>query len=644
MCGIAGAWDPSVSTEALRQTVKAMTHALLMRGPDGQGLWSDAASGVALGHQRLSVIDLTEAGEQPMVSESGRYVLSYNGEIYNQDELLKALGRDARSFRGHSDTEVALATIERFGIAGAVQRFNGMFALAIWDREERRLSLVRDRLGIKPLFYGSTGRAVLFGSQASVFRQHSQFDASLDPDAVAAYLRASCVPAPLCIYRNAKKVMPGTIVHFGSATGAPRVEEYWDALAVATAGQANPRSDADPRDLVDELDALLTDSVRRRLISDVPLGAFLSGGIDSSTVVALMRKVSNQSIKTFTIGTQESSHDESSDARVIAEHLGTDHHELIATPQDALAVVPHLSSYYDEPFADSSQIPTYLVSQLARRHVTVSLSGDGGDELFGGYNRHIWGPRVAKINRAMPGPLRRGLAASLLHVKPRSLDRFYETFVPKIGPLNMRLPSNKALKFARAMSCRSQSEMYDVLVNSGGEPASLLNSEFYTGASEALRLAALSDVAHAFMFQDMIGYLPNDILTKVDRASMAVSLEARVPLLDHRVVEFAWSLPLSVKHRDGLGKWVLRQVLDRYVPSKLMDRPKSGFGVPIDDWVRGPLRSWGNSLVARSSDNRVFEHGRLDVAWQQYLGQSDGQGWNLLMLLDWLEKSQPTDL
>ncbi len=634
MCGIAGIWNPGASSDALARIARSMTQVLHRRGPDGEGYWNEPRGGLSVGHRRLSILDLSDQGKQPMVSESGRYVITYNGEIYNLAELRLELGRDAKSFRGHSDTEVALATIEKFGLCAAVQRFNGMFAFALWDRESQELSLVRDRMGIKPLFYGSAGKAIIFGSQSSSLRQHPEFDTTLDPEAVAAYLRASCIPAPLCIHRDAKKVMPGTILHFASSESEPRLEVYWDPLEVALEGQRNPRSDEHPQELVDELDELLTDSVRKRLISDVPLGAFLSGGIDSSTVVALMSKVSTQPVKTFTIGTQEASHDESLDAKAIARHLNTEHHELIITAQDALDVVKMLPEYYDEPFADSSQIPTYLVSKMAREHVTVSLSGDGGDELFGGYNRHIWAPRIAKLNRVIPRNIRRRIAAGLGSVGPETLDWIYEKFASPIGGLNVRLPSDKAFKLARAFSSASDAEMYDLLANGSTDPAKVLSPDFYQGKKQSAQLAPLPDIAHKFMFQDMIGYLPNDILTKVDRASMAVSLEARVPILDHRVVEFAWTLPGSVKQRNGQGKWILRQVLSKYVPAELFDRPKSGFGIPIGDWLEGPL---GQEAELRNGHRQ-----ELGFSGDEHPATTPEGQWTQLMLQSWYSLIQST--
>tara|TARA_R110002073_G_scaffold74100_2_gene181066 strand:- start:57065 stop:59002 length:1938 start_codon:yes stop_codon:yes gene_type:complete len=645
MCGIAGLWDSTSSPGQLERIATNMTEVLRHRGPDGHGLWSEPRGGLVFGHRRLSILDLSEHGKQPMISESGRYVITYNGEIYNADELRTELGRDASSFRGHSDTEVALATIEKFGILAAAKRFNGMFAFAVWDREESSLSLVRDRVGIKPLYYGRAGKGLVFGSDSAALRQHPQFDRALNPEAVAAYLRASCIPAPLCIHRDAHKVMPGSIVRFSASDAAPVSEQFWDPLEVATLGQEQPRTSASASDLVAELDALLTDSVRRRMISDVPLGAFLSGGIDSSNVVALMAKLSSRPVQTFTIGTSEASHDESSDAKAIAKHLGTEHRELFVTPADALAVVEELPNYYDEPFADSSQIPTLLVSRMAREHVTVSLSGDGGDELFAGYNRHVWGPRVAKANAHLPAVVRRAMAKALQNVRPETLNWVYSHLVPQVGSLNMRFPADKAVKLAKAISSASTEEMYGLLANSTADPTAVLRPNFYQGSSQQ-KLADLGDVAHKFMFQDMTGYLPNDILTKVDRASMAVSLEARVPLLDHRVVEFAWSLPLDVKLASGQGKWILREVLAKYIPKEAMDRPKSGFGIPIGDWLRGPLKDWASELLSeqRLAEQGIFQTAPILAAWESHQsGQRDHSQhlWNVLVLQDWLERCAP---
>jgi len=638
MCGIAGIWDPTQHTESLERIATAMTEVLYRRGPDGHGLWTDPRGAVSLGHRRLSIVDLSVHGKQPMKSESGRFVITYNGEIYNRDELRAELGRSAESFRGHSDTEVALAVIEKFGLAGAAKRFNGMFALALWDREEQSLSLLRDRLGIKPLFYGRAGDALLFGSQSSALRQVPQFDPSLDSGAVAAYLRASCIPAPLCIYRDARKVMPGTVVRFESPTSEPSIEQYWDPLTVALEGEKHRHHSATFEKLVDELDELLTDSVNLRLMSDVPLGAFLSGGIDSSTVVALMAKLSAQPVKTFTIGTREASHDESSDAKAIARHLGTEHHELIATPDDALAVVRDLPLYYDEPFADSSQIPTFLVSRLAREHVTVSLSGDGGDELFGGYNRHLWAPRVATANRLMPSLVRAGLASALKSISPDTVNEAYRRLVPKFGAMDVRVPADKLFKLASAMASGSDHGMYQSLANNHADPSEVLLDRIPT--DQLATLPPLKEFAEQLMWMDMTGYLPNDILCKVDRASMAVSLESRVPLLDHRVVEFAWRVPLAHKIKSGQGKRILRKVLSRYVPTELVDRPKSGFGIPLADWLRGPLRDWADELFNKDALDSVgmFRSESVLKSWHDHRdGRRDNNVhlWDMLVFLQW---------
>ncbi len=642
MCGIAGLWSPNGDASENARITGAMLRAIHHRGPDGDGVWSDAPRGLVLGHKRLSILDLSEHGAQPMVSESSRYVLTYNGEIYNTEELRDELGRNASSFRGHSDTEVALAVIEKVGLEAAVRRFNGMFALALWDRDEQQLSLVRDRLGIKPLYYGVAGRSLVFGSDSGALRAHPAFDRALNPEAVSAFLRASCIPAPLCIHRDASKLMPGTIVSFSSWDAAPIVTRYWDPTEVAERGQGAALRQVDSGVLIDELDALLTDSVKRRMVSDVPLGAFLSGGIDSSTDVGLMSKLSSRPVKTFTIGTAAESHDESGDARAIAAHYGTDHHELIVTPEDAHATAHDLASFYDEPFADSSQLPTLLVARLAREHVTVSLSGDGGDELFAGYNRHVWGPRVDRIRARIPALLRSAFAKRLANLRPETLEWIYANLVPAKGSLNMRFPADKAVKFAKAVSSKSQREMYERLANATVEPSSVLNSEFFRTAPKR-EFRELGDVAHSFMLQDMTGYLPNDILTKVDRASMAVSLEARVPLLDHRVVEFAWQLPRSVKLADGQGKWILREVLAKYLPKEAVDRPKSGFGIPLAAWLRGPLRDWAGDMLSQTSLRKtgIFDVSAVRTAWTEHeRGQRDnGQHlWDLLMLQTWLDR------
>ncbi len=600
-----------------------MSDAIVHRGPDDSGEFVDAQSGLAFGFRRLAIVDLSEAGHQPMTSASGRYVMMFNGEVYNYEAIRRELrqARRAPSFRGHSDTEVMLAAIEAWGLEDAVRRFIGMFAIALWDRSEQTLHLVRDRIGVKPMYYGFSGRTFLFGSELKALRKHPDFHAVADPAAVAAYLRYLYVPAPLSIYDGICKQMPGTIITLRSGSRELETRTYWSAADVAKHGVAN-RFRGTESDAADALDALLRDAVALRMVADVPLGVFLSGGVDSSLVTALMQAQATGPVKTFTIGFEEGAYDEAKYAAAIAKHLGTAHTELYVTAKDALDVIPLLPRMYDEPFADSSQIPTYLVSKMARRHVTVSLSGEGGDEVFGGYRRYFEGQRVLRTFGSMPSPLRRLLGRAMLAMPPRAWDRV------------MKQGSTQMPKLGRVLATHDHSDLYFELMTHWRN--AVPNAPEYPRAS-----SPLDDPIERMMHLDQITYLPDDILAKVDRASMATSLEAREPLLDHRVVELAWTFPLEMKVRDGQGKQILRRVLDRYVPRTLIDRPKMGFKVPIDAWLRGPLREWAEELL---SERKLREQGLLDVAmvrkvWNGSLagrGASHDHLWAVLMLEAWL--------
>ena len=568
MCGIAGFVEavPRSSVEALKEIALRMSGALLHRGPDDGGVWTDANAGVSLTMRRLAILDLSPAGHQPMVSVSGRYVIVFNGEIYNCEELRSDLLAEEPTlrFRGHSDTEVMLAAFERWGILQAVCRFNGMFAFALWDRNKRTLTLGRDRFGEKPLYYGVANGCLLFGSELKALRAHPRFSGEIDLNAVALYLRHNCIPAPYCIYRNTHKLPPGTLLTFSADSFAATPQPFWSVRRIAESGVANPFQGSE-QEAIDRLESLLRDAVKIRMYSDVPLGAFLSGGLDSSTIVALMQSQSGIPVRTFSIGLRESGYDEAPDAARVARHLGTDHTEFYVTPQEAMAVVPKIPQIYDEPFADSSQIPTFLVSQLARRHVTVSLSGDGGDEIFGGYNRHTWGgPLWRKLSR-IPLPLRRVGAAAVTALSPDAWDSLYGAIGPLLGRRwRQRTPGYKLHKMASIMDSADAYGMYYRLASHWFEPNRVM-----PGVTEPPTLLTNGDVANLptateqMMYLDSVTYLPDDILTKVDRATMAVSLEGRIPFLDHRVAEFAWRLPLSFRVRDRVGKWILRQVLYR---------------------------------------------------------------------------------
>jgi asparagine synthase (glutamine-hydrolysing) len=617
-----------------------MTATLRHRGPDDEGVWAEA--GVGLGSRRLAVVDLTEEGHQPMTSASGRYVLAFNGEIYNHLDLRRELEARGHRFRGRSDTEVFLEAVERRGIRGALERSNGMFALALWDRRERRLTLARDRLGEKPMYYGRLGGGFAFASELKALRAHPTFEGEIDRDAMAQFLRHKYVPGPRSIYRGIHKLPPATMLTVDpSVTGDPAPVAYWSGADTARRGTAEPfRGSAEEAE--ETLDELLRDAVSRRMIADVPLGGFLSGGVDSSTVVALMQAQSNRPVRTFTIGFADEAFDESKQARRVARHLGTDHTELVVTPLQAMAVVPRLPEIYDEPFADSSQIPTYLVSQLAREHVTVTLSGDGGDEVFGGYNRYLWAEAMWRRFGWMPSPVRRAVAGTLRSIPPRSWDALLRRLGPVLpASARQRLPGEKVHKLARALRAEGSGGLYRSLTSHWEDPGAVVLGANGEAGSGGLDGAGLPGLTRRMMYEDLVTYLPDDILVKLDRATMAVSLEGRVPYLDHRVVEFAWRLPLDMRTRNGQGKWLLRRVLDRYVPRALVERPKMGFGVPIGTWLRGPLRDWAESLLEprRLRDQGYLDPGPIRAAWADHLsGRWNRQYelWDVLMLQAWL--------
>lgn len=616
-----------------------MCDALSHRGPDDEGLWSDADAGIALTQRRLSIVDLSPAGHQPMVSADGRYVITYNGEIYNFQELRPELEARGIRFRGHSDTEVMLEAFAAFGIESTVKRLIGMFAIALWDRQTRTLTLIRDRLGIKPLYWAKLDGLFLFGSELKALRAHSGWTPRINRSAVATYMRHNYIPAPHTVYEHVNKLEPGSILSL-PWQGEPHIERYWDARQAALAGLSDPLRVCDS-ELINQLETLLKDSVRRRMVADVPVGAFLSGGIDSSTVVALMQAADAGPVRSYSIGFDIDGYDESKHAAAMARHLQTEHTELTVTSQQALDVIPRLADMYDEPFADSSQIPTYLVSAMTRQHVTVALSGDGGDELFGGYNRYQLAQRFWGILSRFPRPVRHGVAAALRALPP---DRWTSLF--KIVPAGLKPAQlgDKLHKVASVLNLDDADAIYRRLVTHW-EPAAAM-----PGAAEIKGPLWDPTVAKDFpgflermQFLDLVTYLPDDILTKVDRASMAVGLEARVPLIDHRVVEFAWRIPRSALIRDGVSKWPLRQILYRHVPPELVDRPKMGFGIPLGEWLRGPLRDWAETLLA---DQRLREAGLLDAsrvrrAWSEHLsGTRNWQYllWDVLMLEAWRER------
>lgn len=643
MCGLTGFLTEKQWGSA-DDLLKGMASRINHRGPDAEGFWSDALVGIGLAHRRLSILDLSEAGRQPMVSASGRFVIVFNGEIYNHNDIRHAL--DASSvpkvqWRGHSDTETLLAGFDGFGIETTIAMAIGMFAFAVWDKQTNTLRLGRDRLGEKPLYYGWLGDTFLFGSELKALQAHPAFVASINRGSLTLFLRHGYIPAPYSIFEDVFKLPPGTLMTLSLTQRQPVIKSYWSGAATAENGVAHLFTGS-PEEATDELEKLLAKSVGQQMVADVPLGAFLSGGVDSSTIVALMQRQSSRRVKTFTIGFHEPGYNEAEHALAVAQHLGTEHTELYVSPQQALDVVAKLPHLYDEPFGDSSQIPTFLVSQLARQHVTVSLSGDAGDELFCGYNRYQLTDKLWRKLSKVPQPMRQ-LAAKAITSVP------IETWSKLGGMLGGLVPDasrlgDKLHKGAGVLASDSASALYLGLVSQWQDPASVVIAG--TEQATLLRgnlpeLNGLTDVER-MMALDLLTYLPDDILTKVDRAAMGVSLETRVPFLDHQVVEWAWRLPQSMKLRDGQSKWILRQLLYRHVPKSLIERPKMGFGVPIDVWLRGPLRPWAEALL---DDSRLKAEGYLHPApirrkWLEHLsGKRNWQHqlWNVLMFQSWLE-------
>jgi asparagine synthase (glutamine-hydrolysing) len=633
MCGIAGflELERRSGSQELEVVGRAMAATLNHRGPDARGLWTDAETGVVLGHTRLSIVDLSPAGAQPMVSSCGACVISYNGEIYNAWDLRPELEARGRRFRGHSDTEVLVEAIAEWGVRPTVERLIGMFAFALWDRRDRTLSLVRDRLGIKPLYYGRQNGRLVFASELKAFEALPDWRPELNRDALAAYLRLAYVPSPHSIYRGIDKLEPGHVTAI-DAEGKVETSAFWSVEQAVERGK-NAQFEVSDREATDTLELLLGDAVGRRLVADVPLGAFLSGGIDSSTIAAMMKMRSNSLVRTYSIGFKEEGFDEAPHARAVAAHLGTTHTELYVSPVEAQEVIPELPTIYDEPFADSSQVPTYLLSKLTREHVTVALSGDGGDELFAGYTRH----RFARAASSMPA-LGRALACGLGVAGPELWERAFRLLPTRRRP---HLAIEKMHKAAALFSAGNENG-YRSLVSAWDDPQSLVNGGMEPEGPifDAGVVRALPDPLDRMQYLDTTTYLPDDILTKVDRASMAVALEVRVPILDHRIVELSWRLPARFKMRRGRGKWLLRQVLYRHVPKHMVERPKSGFAIPLGTWLRGPLRAWAEELL---SEKRLAEGGLLNPApirarWREHLeGTRNWHAslWTVLMFQAW---------
>jgi asparagine synthase (glutamine-hydrolysing) len=645
MCGIAGFLQIDwLSRDASSANLSRMASVLAHRGPDDGGTWLDPSGGIALCHRRLSIIDLSPLGHQPMVSASGRLVITFNGEIYNYRQLRAELLACGHAFRGGSDTEVLLAAFEQWGVESALVRCRGMFAFALWDRQKRELHLARDRFGEKPLYYGIFRGCLVFGSELKALRQHDAWRADIDRDALTLLLRHNFIPAPHSIFRQVRKVRPGTVLTVRKDGSSLSTSEraYWSPSPVAEEGAEPARREA-PADQVSRVHEALQEAVRLQMVADVPVGAFLSGGIDSSLVVALMQRAGNRPVKTFTVGFAEREFDEAPFARQIAQHLGTDHTELTVTEQDALRVIPSLPRMYDEPFADSSQIPTFLIAKLARQEVTVALSGDAGDELFGGYARYQQALARWQRLRRVPGGLRRASGYLLERVPRRALEAAAQPLALALRSRGRAETADRLLERARMCAANSLPELYHSMTSFWQPP-----ERFIIGGHEPETVAnrrtawprGMDDLAH-MMYVDSCLYLPDDVLVKVDRAAMAVSLETRVPLLDARVAEAAWRIPSSVHARDGRGKWVLRQLLEQYMPRQLFERPKKGFGVPIARWLRGELKDWAGDLLdtARLRREGFFEPLLIERRWQQHLaGAADWSShlWDILMFQAWL--------
>jgi asparagine synthase (glutamine-hydrolysing) len=635
MCGIAGFINTQGRGEALamERQATAMADALAHRGPDSSGVWTNPDAGIGFGFRRLSIIDLTANGEQPMQSEDGRFIIAYNGEIYNFAAIRSVLKSQGVRFKGKSDTEVILKACMQWGVERAVADFVGMFAFAFWDNTRRKLWIVRDRVGIKPVYYGFAGERFAFASELKALRALDDWTPSINRSALNDFIQFNYVPAPLSIYENIKKLEPGCILEFESGS-SPKISRYWDPRDA----HAQPITDIGENEAIDECEKLLSDAVEQRLVSDVPLGALLSGGIDSSTVVALMNRANKGAVRTFTIGFGDTAYDETSHAKDIARHIGTDHTALELMPDTALDLIPKMSEIYDEPFADSSALPTYLVSQLARRHVTVALSGDGGDEVFLGYNRYKAAPSIWRKSQLLPHLFRSISGCALKSIRPQTWD-----FLAALLPSNQRprTAGIKIHKIASLLAQESEEEVYRHLVSHWHGERLVVgadqkpNTEWPDNHPE--------DFASRMALQDTLTYLPDDILTKVDRASMAVGLEVRVPMLDHRLVEFMARLPVSLKLKNGTPKHILRQILYRYVPQELVNRPKMGFAVPLDRWLRGPLRDWAEDLLSekRLRDEGWFNPAPIRKAWDNHL---KGNGihqeglWGVLMAQSWLDR------
>lgn len=645
MCGIAGFIGGSKSV--FEQSITDMARTIYHRGPDDHGIWQDKSSNLTLIHTRLSILDLTSAGHQPMPSNSGRFIITFNGEIYNHLHLRKEIEQQKfYSWRGHSDTETLLAGFELWGFEATLKKAVGMFAISLWDTKERCLYLARDRMGEKPLYYGFQNGVFMFASELKALKAHPAFEPNINRDAITLQMRHSYIPEPHSIYQGIFKLIPGHFLKLNNNTNEIKTTSYWTLNETVSNGIANPFTGNSTKTIL-EVEKVLKEAVKSQMLSDVPLGAFLSGGIDSSLVTALMQSQSNTPIKTFTIGFYEEGYNEAQFAKTVAHHLKTEHTELYVTDREALDVIPLLPSLYDEPFSDSSQIPTFLVSQMTKQHVTVALSGDGADELFGGYNRYFWADKIWRRMGSLPHPARSNIAHLLTLSSPKKLNHGFDSishYLPK--KLRYKNFGDKLHKLAEILSLSSQEETYLSLISHWKAPQDIvIGSNEPTAVHNNLIEKKELDFISQMMYADAVSYLPGDILTKVDRASMGVSLETRAPFLDHRVVEAAWKLPLSMKIQGDQGKWILRQILYKYVPKEMIERPKMGFGAPIDSWLRGPLKEWAEELL---NEDRLKREGFLNPApirqkWEEHLSKKRNWQyhlWNVLMFQAWLEKNR----
>lgn len=646
MCGIVGWIDftKAAGREQLESTVSSMADMLAHRGPDDSGFWADEKNGVAFGHRRLAILDLSSHGHQPMISADGRYVLVFNGEIYNCMELRAHLKKMGHRFRGHSDTEVMLTGFVQWGVNESVSRFNGMFAFGLWDSKDQALYLGRDRLGEKPLYYGWAGRNFLFASELKAIKAHPDFCGRVDRDSLTLFFRYNYIPSPYSIYKGINKLPPASLLTVRYESDISEPVSYWSLKQVAES-TCNGFHDKSEIEVLAGFENLLHDSIKLRMLSDVPLGAFLSGGIDSATIVAIMQVINNSPVRTFTIGFEEKIYNEAEEAKAVARHLGTDHTEMYVTSKDAFSVIPGLPTLYDEPFADSSQIPTCLVSIMAKQHVTVCLSGDGGDELFGGYNHYLLGDRIWRKIRWMPPACRHAAAYFLTLIPPRRLNRMFRLPGSIVGSSGLRntLPGDMLHKLAEVIAADSRVDLYRNMISQWKNPNLLVlgGSEPSDNPASYKKQVESQDFIQYMMYQDMVTYLPDDIMAKVDRASMGVSLEVRAPFLDHRIAEFAWKVPQNMKIGGGRGKLLIKKLADKYIPQELVKKPKTGFSIPIDYWLRGPLKEWAEELLdARRIKDATYlnpepirkkwdEHQSQERNWQNYL-------WSVLMFQAWL--------